>query len=331
MATANLLMLNFDPYFHRWFRLSLIRFIEAHRKTMAKQLKKDPSWGKRVEAELPRIYEFASVIAAYGIARRAEVMPKKCPYTFKQILSPKFLPKEESIPFKSWQPKNGLEILSDIGESGFHISRLQKKKTKLPMQVWALEKFISNRICTIAVARSHKNKVNIGDAVLVSVSKSPRIIDGSSLKEKDWIAVKKFIQNNIGALRRHWNGKTSTIDLLEELNDVHGRPIIERAHIGKFRSKHDHLEVWVWKGYCDKPTFRLKNLTRKYEAILRVENQEVERFYHESNRLKRVPKEDMAAMKKFFSSQSKLSPKITNWEALCMAWRSVNYKRRSSL
>lgn len=214
-------MVNFDPYFHYWFRKALIRWVQAHRRVLAREIQRDPLLKREMQLALADVYDRAVGIAANGIGRISAAMPSKCPYTFRQILNPNFIPDAEMLPFNKWQAKSGNEIVQDWSESVFHVTRLPQGATGLPMNTWALERTISSQVCAVAVSPSRRPRETPGmvDAVLVEVSSRPKILFGGSLENADWKFAERFVKRNVVALRRHWNGETDSMGLFEELRN----------------------------------------------------------------------------------------------------------------
>lgn len=221
LAVACLLILRFGTYQFEWYRESIKRLLRLHRRAFGKGLK-TKQLGREENQE---IYEKALGIAALELSRRYSAFPAKCPFTLDKILSPDFYPEPTALPFQPWQAISGAQIQQDWSESGFHLTRLPPSLTGLPVMLWALEKWVSNRQCAVLVADRSPGKkgYHLAEAYLASANRAPKLLFGGSLIPKHWKATRQYLQANHAVFRAHWQGDLDSFGLIESLQNNRAR------------------------------------------------------------------------------------------------------------
>jgi hypothetical protein len=270
------------------------------------------------EKHSQQIYDYAVILAAKEIGRRAEVFPKKCKFSFNKIVDLKFIPVSSQLPFRPWQITNGADIIRDLQQSGFHYDNI-KPHEDINCKYYALEKQISTKLCTIAVAIPDETK-SLVDAVLFSVNKNPKVLFNKKFPEKYLAEVREFIRINEKTLKNYWDGTYCSADLFENLKTHQGYWFIERAFIGTFKSNNEELKVYVWANEDEK--VRIINVTKHYEAEINI--LDFKGSYYNQKRGKHIAlkKVHIDNFKKFLNSEA--THEMNNKEKLFFIWSFIN-------
>lgn len=220
---SGLLLIQFDPDFAPWYQEKVRSDLRKNRLALARALRTNPALKPSVQYSIQPLFADAVCRASVRIGRRHQVFPEKSPYSLRQIMNVNFIPRRKALPFSAYQVRSGKDIQSDWIEAGFHTSDISPAQSGLPVYVWALEKIISQNYCAIAVStsrRTRKPRPSYDGAVIVSVSKNPRILFNGRLPPNDWASVRKFIRNNAAALRDYWRWKIDTPTLYQKLRPI---------------------------------------------------------------------------------------------------------------
>jgi len=225
LCTGYFLIASLDPFLYERYRKRVLKLLDFHRSKIAGLAQEH----RLTKQDLLKIaierYSDSVFYASERMGRRPEVFPKPDPRLGVKLFNPRHIPKAEAIQIRSWQPRNGADIIADYTESGFHLTALRKSVTGLPMTVWALERIVSKDHCALLVGRRFKQpktRSEIKDAVLMSIDPKPAVLSGGTLSKSEELAAAKFIALNRTLLRDHWLGEdnASSYDLIKRLKSI---------------------------------------------------------------------------------------------------------------
>lgn len=102
----------------------------------------------------------------------------------------------------------------------FEMANLRQKTTGLPMVIWLSEKGHTQHGPRIKASKNHSDKMDIHDAVSVSITSPPDIVAGTGLNPKDFEAVSRYIELNKKVLLQYWNYEIDTAELIGSLKSL---------------------------------------------------------------------------------------------------------------
>jgi hypothetical protein len=110
-----------------------------------------------------------------------------------------------------------VSVRVDEAEDLFEMANLRPHSTGLPMVIWVSEKGHSRHGPRIKVGATHSHKVDMTDAVSVSIGDVPEVVAGGALRPSDFRQVAAYIKLNQGPLLDYWHGEMDTADLMGRL------------------------------------------------------------------------------------------------------------------
>lgn len=97
----------------------------------------------------------------------------------------------------------------------------------------------------------------------------------------------------------------------------------EMAKVGSYTFKNDQFEVWVYTEPLKNPSFHFRNKTDGYEVVLTMADLSELEW---KTKKQKIPIQHLRSLVAWFKAPHEKNTRITNWDALAIAWDALNHQ-----